>query len=614
MTKTKKIVLAAASVIIIGLLIYVAVSGGALGTVKCLDCDGTGIVTDADCIHCDPDTHTVTCPDCNGTAQIDGKSCTACKGEGSVTCSYCNGEGTVAAAPCSECDGAGEVQGSAWALLPPIFAIGLALITKEVYSSLFVGIVAGGLMYSNFNVLKTVDAVTTEGLIDAVTSTAGIYIFLIELGVIVALINKSGGSAAFGKWAARHIKTRTGAMLATFVLGLLIFIDDYFNCLTVGSVMRPVTDDHKISRSKLAYLIDATAAPVCMIAPISSWAAAVAAYAEDGQGINLFITAIPFNLYSLLTLVFIIALCVMNFDYGSMALHEYNAMYKDDLFTTGDRVEQTEEAANSKGKVIDLLLPVIILIVISVFALLYNGGLLDGVSFITAFSDTDATVGLPWGGLIALIFAMIYLSLRKIISPKEAMEAIPKGFFDMVPVILILTFATALKNMTSLLGAKYFVATLMDNSASSLQNFLPAIIFIVACILAFATGTSWGTFGILIPIVITLYDQTPDPTIKIISISACLAGAVCGDHCSPISDTTIMSSAGAQCNHINHVQTQIPYALTVAGISFVTYIIAGFVRQWFIALPIGIILTVGTLFVIKFICKNKGPNAVKADK
>ena len=605
MTTAKKIVLAIAAVVIVGLLIFAGVSGGALGTVKCLSCDGTGIVTDADCTHCDGDTHTVTCPTCNGMLKVGGKDCPECKGEGTVTCNYCKGTGTVAEAPCSECGGEGTHPGSAWALLPPIIAIGLALITKEVYSSLFVGILAGGLMYANFNPLKTLDAVINDGLISAVTGTAGIFIFLIELGIIVALVNKSGGSAAFGKWAARHIKTRTGAMFATFVLGVLIFIDDYFNCLTVGSVMRPVTDGHKVSRAKLAYIIDATAAPVCMIAPISSWAAAVSAYAEDGQGINLFITAIPFNFYSLLTFVFIIALCVMNFDYGSMALHEYNAMYKDDLYTTGDRVDGEEEAPNPKGRVVDLLLPIIVLIGISVFALVYNGGILDGVPFIQAFSDTDATVGLPWGGLIALVFTMVYLNLRKIVNFKETMEAVPKGFFAMVPAILILTFATALKNMTGALGAKYFVAELMNGAASSLQNFLPAIIFLVACVLAFATGTSWGTFGILIPIVISLFALNPDSTIKIISISACLAGAVCGDHCSPISDTTIMSSAGAQCNHINHVSTQIPYALTVAGISFVTYIIAGFVQQWFIALPIGIVLTVGTLVIIKFTRKNE---------
>ena len=553
MTKTKKIVLAIACVVIIGLLIYVAVSGGALGTVKCQDCGGTGLV--------------------------DGADCETCGGEGAV-------------------------RGSAWALLPAVIAIGLALITKEVYSSLAIGIVVGGLMYANFDFLKAMDAITSDGLITSVSDTAGIFIFLVELGVIVALVNKAGGSRAFGKWAAKHIKSRVGAMLATFVLGVLIFIDDYFNCLTVGSVMKPVTDGHKISRAKLAYLIDATAAPVCMIAPVSSWAAAVASYAEDGQGLKLFITAIPYNFYSLLTFVFIIAICVMGFDYGSMAMHEYNAMYKDDLYTTGDRVdtELENEGVNPNGKVIDLILPVIILIGVSIFALVYNGGILDGASFIDAFGDTDATVGLPWAGAIALVFTIIYLMLRKIVTFKEAMEQVPKGFFAMVPPILILTFATALKNMTSLMGAKYFVAALMGGAAESLQNFLPAIIFLVACFLAFATGTSWGTFGILIPIVLSIF---PSGELQVIGISACLAGAVCGDHCSPISDTTIMSSAGAQCNHINHVSTQLPYAITVAAVSFVSFIVAGFVQNWMIALPVGIALMLATLFVIKFITKNR---------
>ena len=557
MTKAKKIVLAIACVVIVGLLIYVAVSGGALGTLKCQDCDGTGIV--------------------------DGVDCETCGGEGAV-------------------------RGSAWALLPPIIAIGLALITKEVYSSLAIGIVVGGLMYANFDFLKAMDAITSDGLISAVSDTAGIFIFLVELGIIVALINKAGGSRAFGTWAAKHIKSRTGAMLATFVLGVLIFIDDYFNCLTVGSVMLPVTDGHKISRAKLAYLIDATAAPVCMIAPVSSWAAAVASYAEDGQGLKLFITAIPYNFYSLLTFVFIIAICVMGFDYGSMAMHEYNAQFKDDLYTSGERVdtELENEGVNPNGKVIDLILPVIVLIAVSVFALVYNGGMLENGGeyfgdFLGSFGNTDATVGLPWAGAIALVFTIIYLMIRKIVTFKEAMEQVPKGFFAMVPPILILTFATALKNMTTLMGAKYFVANMMSGAAASLQNFLPAIIFLVACLLAFATGTSWGTFGILIPIVLSIF---PSGELQVIGISACLAGAVCGDHCSPISDTTIMSSAGAQCNHINHVSTQLPYAITVAGVSFVSFIIAGFVQSWYIALPVGILLMIGTLFVLKFINKN----------
>ena len=604
MTKTKKIVLAIAALVIVGLLVVVGVSGGALGEVKCMDCHGTGLIEDAECKHCDAETHTITCPDCKGTAVVDSIDCKTCGGKGTVACPYCE-EGIIASAPCETCGGSGMVAGSAWALLPPIIAIALALITKEVYSSLFIGIITGALMYTNFDVLKTTDTVINKGLIEAVSATAGIFIFLIELGVIVALVNKAGGSAAFGKWAARHIKTRTGAMLATFVLGVLIFIDDYFNCLTVGSVMRPVTDGHKVSRSKLAYIIDATAAPVCMIAPISSWAAAVASYTEDGQGIKLFIMAIPFNFYSLLTFVFIVALCLMNFDYGSMALHEYNAQYKNDLYTSGDRVEEVNDEPNKHGKVIDLILPIIVLIAVSVFALVYNGGILDGTPFVDAFAGTDATVGLPWGGLIALVFAIIYLNARRIITLKEAMDSIPKGFIAMVPPILILTFATSLKNITGLMGAKYFVANMMEGAAGSLQNFLPAIIFIVACILAFATGTSWGTFGILIPIVTYLFATNPDSPLKIIGISACLAGAVCGDHCSPISDTTIMSSAGARCNHINHVSTQLPYALTVAGVSFVSFIIAGFVQIWYIALPISIALMIGTMVIIRFTRKSE---------
>lgn len=570
MTKTKKIVLAVAAVVIIGLMVYAAVSGGYLGTVSCMDCHGTGVVDDA---------------------------------------------------ACETCAGEGVVQGSIWALLPPVIAIGLALITKEVYSSLLLGIVAGGLLYSKFSFLGMMDGIVSEGLIPAVADTAGIFVFLVELGILVALVNKSGASAAFGKWAAKHIKTRAGAMLATFVLGVLIFIDDYFNCLTVGSVMRPVTDSHKVSRSKLAYLIDATAAPVCMIAPISSWAAAVSAYAEDGNGLNLFITAIPYNFYSLLTFVFIICICVMGFDYGTMAMHEYRAMYQDDLFS-GEKHIDEEEAPNPKGKVIDLILPVLVLIGISVFALVYNGGILDGASFIDAFADTDATVGLPWGGLIALVVTICYLIARKVVTFKEAMDAVPKGFFAMVPPILILTFATSLKNMTGLLGAKYYVADLMSGAAPALHNFLPAIIFLVACLLSFATGTSWGTFGILIPIVTYLYASNPGSELMIISMSACLAGAVCGDHCSPISDTTIMSSAGAQCDHINHVSTQLPYALTVAAISFVCYIISGIAQSLFgetahsfyLVLPIGIVLTIATLFVVKLLTKKKRAALIESHK
>lgn len=492
-----------------------------------------------------------------------------------------------------------------WALIPPIVAIGLALITKEVYSSLFIGIVLGGLLSANFKPVAALDNILNEGLIAAVSSTAGIFIFLIILGIVVALVNKAGGSAAFGRWAEVHIKSRSGAMLATFVLGILIFIDDYFNCLTVGSVMRPVTDRHNISRAKLAYLIDATAAPICMIAPVSSWAAAVSKFTEGTgySGIELFIRAIPYNFYSLMTFVFVIALVLMKFDYGSMKLHEWNAIHKGDLFTCGERAENTDAKGNQKGRVIDLIFPVLLLVVFCVIGLIYVGGFFSGADFVTAFGDTDATIGLPWGALIALIVTIIYLIARRVVTFKEAMDCIPQGFIAMVPAILILTFATTLKNMTGLLGAADFVGALMDSAAAGLANFLPAIIFLVACLLAFATGTSWGTFGILIPIVTAIFDPTSE--LLIIGISACLAGAVCGDHCSPISDTTIMSSAGAQSNHINHVSTQLPYSITVAAIAFVGYLLAAFIQNAFILLLIEIVITLATLFVIKNITSKK---------
>ena len=506
--------------------------------------------------------------------------------------------------------------GTLWSLFPPVIAIGLALITKEVYSSLFVGIVMGGLLATNFKPIHAVDSIVSDGLISAVSGSAGIFAFLVMLGIIVALLNKAGGSRAFGNWAAKHVKTKIGASIATFLFGVLIFIDDYFNCLTVGAVMRPVTDSTKISRAKLSYLIDATAAPVCMIAPISSWAAAVSEYAPDGvSGIGMFIQAIPYNFYSLLTFVFIIAITLMKFDYGPMKLHEMNAM-NGDLFTTGtvSAEEEEEVPTTTKAKVIDLILPIIVLIAICVFSLFYVGRCMGeewvfasanydaSLGFADAFSNTDATVGLPWGGLVALVFTMLYFVARHLVTFKEAMECIPKGFIAMVPAILILTMATTLKNMTSLLDSSTFVENALQ-SASGLNNFLPAIIFLVACGIAFATGTSWGPFGILIPIVLSIFEV--GSPLGVMSMSACLAGAVCGDHCSPISDTTIMSSAGAQCDHINHVSTQLPYALTVAGISFVTYIIAGFVQNAYISLAIGLILTLGTLFVIKLLTKKK---------
>lgn len=518
-----------------------------------------------------------------------------------LTCPTCEGTGTYNNSDCPTCEGGLTHIGSIWALLPAIIAISFALITKEVFSSLFIGILSGGILVADFSPLKTIDTVVNTGLVEAVSGTAGIFVFLIELGIIVCLVNRAGGSRAFGEWAKTHIKTRVGAAICTFVLGILIFIDDYFNCLTVGSVMKPVTDKHKISRSKLAYLIDATAAPICMIAPISSWAAAVSKYVADGQGIKFFIMAIPMNFYSILTLVFVLGLTLMKFDFGPMKKHEENAL-NGDLFS-GAQIKQEELVVSSRGKVIDLILPIVFLVVSCVFALVYVGGILDGADFITAFAETDATVALPWGGLIALVVSIIYLAIRNTVSLKDSMESIPKGFIAMVPAILILTFATALKNITGELGADYFVGVTMKNASEALKGFLPAVIFIVACVLAFATGTSWGTFGILIPIVTAMFAQ--DDPLFVVSMSACLAGAVCGDHCSPISDTTIMSSAGAECEHLNHVSTQIPYAIYVAVVSFVCFIIAGFVPVWYIMLPLSIVIMVASLFVTKFVVAKK---------
>ena len=492
-----------------------------------------------------------------------------------------------------------------WALVPPVIAIGLALITKEVYSSLLIGIIFGALLSSSFNFTTAIDNLVNVGFIEAVSGTAGIFIFLVLLGIVVALVNKCGGSYAFGQWAQKHVKSKVGAMLATFALGCLIFIDDYFNCLTVGSVMRPVTDAKGISRAKLAYIIDATAAPICMIAPISSWAAAVSDFAS-GTGLNgyeLFIKAIPYNFYSLLTIGFVVMSIVMKVDFGAMKLHEANAV-KGDLFTTGDRVEAVEDAPNAKGKLIDLALPIVVLIIACVFGLLYVGGMFDGgVTIQDAFANTDATVGLPLGALIATVLIVIYLVARRVIGFKEAMECVPKGFISMVPAILILTFATALKNMTGLLGASTYVHDLMEGAAEGLQSFLPAIIFLVACFLSFATGTSWGTFGILIPIVAAIFEPTDE--LLYIGMSACLAGAVCGDHCSPISDTTIMASAGAQCNHINHVNTQLPYAIFVAVISFIGFVVAGFVQNIYIVLPLMFVILFLALLLIKTVGKKK---------
>ncbi|MBO7737382.1 MAG: Na+/H+ antiporter NhaC family protein [Clostridia bacterium] len=506
--------------------------------------------------------------------------------------------------------------GSFWSLVPPLVAIVLALITKEVYSSLLLGIAVGALLFANFSPVTAVDSLVQEGLIASVSGTAGIFVFLVILGVMVCLINRAGGAAAFGRWAQKNIKSRAGAMLCTFALGVIIFIDDYFNCLTVGTVMRPVTDAQKISRAKLAFLIDATAAPVCMIAPISSWAAAVSEYTADvtdaaGNPVSslaLFCRAIPYNFYSLLTFVFIIALVLMKFDFGSMNKHEALALQGDVHGGVKSSAGNSEsEEYCEKGKVIDLILPVLVLILCSVVALVYVGGFFDSASeyymdFIGSFGNTDATVGLPLGGFVALIFTVVYLALRKLISVKQSTECVPKGFNAMVPAILILVFATSLKNMTGLLGSDDFVKAALEG-ADTLQKFLPAIIFLVACAIAFATGTSWGTFGILIPIVLGVFPAGSE--LMIIGMSACLAGAVCGDHCSPISDTTIMSSAGAECDHVAHVSTQIPYAVTVAAVSFVAYIIAGFVPVWYITLPISAIIMIATLVVIKKVSAKK---------
>ena len=489
-----------------------------------------------------------------------------------------------------------------WALVPPIIAIGLALITKEVYSSLFIGIVAGALLVSNGSPVGALNAIISDGFLATLADDwdVGILLFLVMLGMIVALVNKAGGSAAYGEWAKERIHTRKGSLLATFALGCIIFIDDYFNCLTVGSVMLPVTDGHKVSRAKLAYIVDATAAPVCMIAPISSWAAAVSGIVEGYNGIELFIKAIPYNYYSLLTLLMIVVITMMDFDYGPMAVHERNAVEKGDLYTTDARPYANVEVEDitSKGRVMDLLLPVIFLIISCVVGMIYTGGFFEGESFIDSFANSDASYGLPLGSLVTLFFIFILYLPRRIINFKEFMSCIPAGFIAMVPAILILSFAWALSSMTGLMGGAEYVAGLVEGSAAGFQMFLPAIIFLVACGLAFSTGTSWGTFGILIPIVVNLSASLTE-TMLIISISACLAGAVFGDHCSPISDTTIMSSTGAQCDHINHVTTQIPYAATAAGVSFITYIVAGATQNVFVPLAFGVVLMIVVLTMLK---------------
>jgi Na+/H+ antiporter NhaC len=513
------------------------------------------------------------------------------------------------------------VYSTIFALLPPVIAIAMALITKEVYSSLFVGIVSGALLYANGNLelmLNTMLLNEEGGMVYKLADSwnVGILIFLVVLGIMVALMNQVGGSAAFGQWASTHIKTRVGAQLATMALGVLIFVDDYFNCLTVGSVMRPVTDRHKVSRSKLAYLIDATAAPVCIIAPVSSWAAAVTSSVPEGSDINgfaMFLNTIPYNFYALCTLLMILVLTLGKFDFGSMALHEANAQ-KGDLFTTEARPygNADDEPVSPKGQVIDLVFPVIVLIICCVVGMVYTGGFFDGESFVDAFANADASVGLVLGSMVTLIITFAFYMFRGVMTFQEFAACIPEGFKAMVAPILILTMAWTLSGMTGLLGAKYFVHDVVAASAGALKIFLPAIIFLVAVFLAFSTGTSWGTFAILIPVVCNVFEDASSYEMLVISIAACLSGAVCGDHCSPISDTTIMASAGAHCDHVNHVSTQLPYAMTAAAVSVVGYLIAGIIGYFsgsalaLIATPITLVLLVVVLLVIRRRTTAKG--------
>lgn len=493
-----------------------------------------------------------------------------------------------------------KLYGSFWALMPPVIAIVLALITKEAYSSLFIGIVSGGILYAGTDLEGVVLHVLNDGLISVLTDSnnVGIIIFLVILGTMVSLMNRAGGSKAFGVWASKRIKTRIGAQLATIILGCLIFIDDYFNCLTVGSVMCPITDKHNISRAKLAYLIDATAAPVCIIAPVSSWAAAVSGFVPGEDGFAVFIKAIPYNFYALFTIFMLLMIAMLNVDYGPMVKHEANAL-NGDLFSDGRKQNETNNQKHTlnKGTVLDLVIPIFFLIIFCIIGMIYTGGFFEGANFVEAFSNSVASQGLAIGSMFALILTIIFYVSKKSLSFKECMDSVPEGFQAMVPAILILTFAWSLKAMTDSLGAAPYVAGIMQNAAGGLVNMLPAIIFLVGCGLAFATGTSWGTFGILIPIVVAVFEHNPQ--MMIISISACMAGAVCGDHCSPISDTTIMASAGSQCNHVAHVYTQLPYAMSAAAVSFISYIVIGYTKSWIIAFPIGIIGIIGILLFAK---------------
>ena len=483
-----------------------------------------------------------------------------------------------------------------WSLVPPLIAIILALITKEVYSSLFIGIIVGGILFSGFNLSAVMEHVFVDGMISSIADAwnAGILVFLVILGCIVILMNKAGGSAAFGRWAAKNVKSKVGAQVATIVLGCIIFIDDYFNCLTVGSVMRPVTDKYKISREKLAYLIDATAAPICIIAPISSWAAAVTSSVDGVNGLDLFIKAIPYNYYAILTIVMMFVLAGFKFDFGPMKKAEAIIVDKVD-------VEEVITQKESKGKVIHLILPIIVLIISCVIGMIYTGGFFNGVSFSEAFANSDASVGLVFGSVVALVFTIAFYCLSKALDFKECMDSIPEGFKSMVPAILILVFAWTLKAMTNSLGSDIFVANFVNSFAenNAIMSMIPAVVFVIGCIISFATGTSWGTFGILIPIVVKVFNYDVSNALMVISVSACMAGAVCGDHCSPISDTTIMASAGAKCEHINHVNTQLPYALTCATLSLISYVIAGFIRNWPICLVIGIVIELIVLLSIR---------------
>lgn len=505
----------------------------------------------------------------------------------------------------AETEAADAFYGTFWSLVPPIVAIVLALITKEVYSSLFIGILVGGLFYSHFSFEGTMNHIFVDGFVGSLSDSwnVGILVFLVILGAMVSLMNKAGGSAAFGRWAAARIHSRTGAQVATVILGILIFVDDYFNCLTVGSVMRPVSDEAKVSRAKLAYLIDATAAPICIIAPVSSWAAAVSGYVGDGQGIAAFIKAIPFNFYAILTVVMMFVLLALKLEYGPMKKQE-DAAKDGDLFGGLNPYVDSkfENETNPKGRVMDLVLPVILLIVCCVIGLMYTGGLFSGADIVTAFSDSDASVGLMLGGVVALVVTIIYMLCRRVLSFKKCMSSLTEGFTAMVPAILILVFAWTLKSMTDSLGSTAFVESIMA-SAEGLTHFLPAMVFVLAVVISFATGTSWGTFGILIPITLAAFPLTT--SLGVVCMSSAMAGAVCGDHCSPISDTTIMASAGAQCEHVTHVNTQLPYALTVAGVSLVSYIIAGFIPVAYVALPISVVLMVLVLVVIKLIQRGR---------